>query len=102
MSDVVTVAMISTVGAILVAILTRLNFKVNRVGRDAAEARDQTTNAHETNLREELDKRHAETTDWFKSLSKSVGGIRDDLRLERKRVDHLYELETTHPRRREP
>ena len=58
MSDAVIVTLISVVGGGLITLLGTLLAKVNRVGKDAAEARDQTANSHTTNLRDDIDEKH--------------------------------------------
>lgn len=111
MSDPVTVAIIGTLGTIIAAFLATQQVKLRRIDRNAREAREQVANDHideagrPINLRVENDERHAETRGWFRRLERSLGGIRDDLRLLRvdhtalaQRVDHLYELETTQPK----
>lgn len=50
----VSIALITTVGGILTAVLVKLN----RVGRDASAARDQVQNDHDTNFRDDLDDKH--------------------------------------------
>jgi hypothetical protein len=58
MSDTVLVALVTVVGGGLLGILGTLISKVNRVGKDAAEARDQTANSHTINLRDDIDEKH--------------------------------------------
>jgi hypothetical protein len=58
MSDTVLVALVTVVGGGLLGILGTLISKINRVGKDAAEARDQTANSHTINLRDDIDEKH--------------------------------------------
>lgn len=58
MSDAVVVTLITVFGGGLIGILGTLAAKLNRVGKDAAEARDQTANSHTTNLRDDIDDKH--------------------------------------------
>ncbi|MFJ3392016.1 hypothetical protein [Leifsonia aquatica] len=66
MSDTVAVALISAVGAVIVALLGVQNVRIGRIRRDAAETREQVANNHvdengkPINLREEADERHIE------------------------------------------
>lgn len=50
----VLVTLITTVGAILIAVLAKLQ----KVGRDASAARDQVQNSHTPNLRDDIDDKH--------------------------------------------
>jgi hypothetical protein len=65
-SDTVVVAIITTIGAVLVALLSVQNARIGRIRKDAAETREQVANNHvdasgkPINLREEADERHAE------------------------------------------
>lgn len=54
MSDGIAIALITTLGAVLLEVV-RQGRKLNRIGSDAREARDQTANTHSTNLRDDLD-----------------------------------------------
>lgn len=58
MSDAVVIALITVVGGGFLTILATLVAKVNQVGKDAAEARDQTANSHNINLRDDIDEKH--------------------------------------------
>lgn len=67
MSEAVVVAIVTTVGLVVVAIIS------NRTRQHAKAARDQVQNSHSTNLRDELDNRHEENVgklddllDWQK------------------------------------
>lgn len=86
--------------------LGKVKTDVARVKTDAAAARsnsaaarEQVENSHETNMREENDSRHAETEGWIDALrrtvtgeirnmrsevGKDIGGIRQELRDDRK------------------
>ena len=50
----VAIALITTVGGILTAVLVKLN----RVGKDASAAREQVQNDHTGNLRDDIDGKH--------------------------------------------
>jgi hypothetical protein len=57
MSEAVIIALISTFGTVLVAILGllgKLAFDMFQVKKDAAVTKEQTTNSHTTNLRDDL------------------------------------------------
>lgn len=66
MSDEVAVALITAIGAVIVALLSIQNVRIGRIRKDAAETREQVSNNHvdadgnPINLREESDERHAE------------------------------------------
>jgi len=94
-SDAVAVALVGLLGTIVSIILqARLSGKVRRV-REQVEndhARDPTKT---TNLRDDLDEKHAE-------LRKDIGGLRGDIRQIRQDLsrtdDRVHELETTQER----
>lgn len=67
MTESVVVAIVTTIGLIVVAVIS------NRTRQHAKAARDQVQNSHSTNLRDELDTRHVENVgklddllDWQK------------------------------------
>ena len=72
MTEPVTLQIITTVGLVVVAWLG--NRKLNRIGGDAREARDQTANSHGTNLRDDMD-RHEEKLD---AMRLEIRGLHDD------------------------
>lgn len=81
MTEAVIVQSITTLGIVLVAIIGAwlpLRSKLNTIGQDAKEAREQVKNSHTTNLREEGDERHAEITEALTELTRDVRGLRDD------------------------
>lgn len=92
MSDGVWIALLgllgvvaTTVGSVMVA---RINTQLKRIGADAAEARHQTKNSHDENLRDALDRQHDETRKAIdavaadvRRLDTSVGGLHEDVRL---------------------
>ena len=103
MTDAIWIALIgllgvvaTTVGSVMVA---RINTQLRSISRDAAEARHQTKNSHEENLRDSLDRQHDETKAALdrqhgetkaalaavaadvQRLDKSVGGLHEDVRL---------------------
>lgn len=56
MTEGVTIQLITTAGVVLVGFMQLFtNRRLKVVGKDAAEAREQTKNTHETNLRHDLD-----------------------------------------------
>ncbi|MGW8350826.1 hypothetical protein ACWGKB_20765 [Bacillus velezensis] len=90
--------------AITLALLGLLGSRLGKVKKDAAAAREQVENNHRhpdgtvINLREENDSRHAETKGWIdelrglltgeiRTLRRDVGGIRQELRDDR-RANH--------------
>jgi len=62
-------AVVAAVGVVVVAIIT------TRTQQDARRTREQVENDHPTNLRVELDERHAETRGWFRTLYRIVAGL---------------------------
>lgn len=75
----------TTVGSVMVA---RINTQLKSISADAAETRHQTKNSHAENLRDALDRQHAETKEALATvaadvqrLDKSVGGLHEDVRL---------------------
>ena len=54
MTEPITLQIITVLGGVIVALIG--NRKLNRIGGDAREARDQTANSHGTNLRDDLDR----------------------------------------------
>jgi len=76
-SDAVVVALVGLASTIVSILLTaRVNTKVNRVGRDAAAARIQVENNHETNMREEGDDRHAENSSKLDTIIRDLSRLR--------------------------
>ena len=66
MSDSVWAAVITAlVGPLILFYLEKNRRDTIRIRRDAEQAREQVKNSHSTNLREELDERHAETLAHF-------------------------------------
>jgi len=92
----VIVALIGALGIVLVALIGVLGTKIN--GRLRA-VQGQVQNDHPTNLREELDERHAETRQWFWALwrrqDRQDAAIDKLFRLVRDEHDRLDELEDT-------
>lgn len=54
MPSEIIIALITTTGGLLIAVLAKLN----KVGKDAGAAREQVQNDHETNLRDDFDGKH--------------------------------------------
>lgn len=75
MSDAVVVTLITVVGGGLLTILGALLSKVNAVGKDAAEARDQTANSHDINLRDDIDLKHDSVRDSLDLILDIVKGL---------------------------
>ncbi|AVE00406.1 hypothetical protein SEA_OZZYJ_25 [Streptomyces phage OzzyJ] len=88
------VALITTGGTIAVALigalvelLRRQHNAIEEVRSNAQEARDQVANTHSTNLRDDLDELHEDVREVLRVLSRhteEIGGLRDDLRQERR------------------
>ena len=82
-TGLVLVALVTALGAILVALL-------NRTRQHAKAAREQVENNHPKNLRDEQDERHGENVSRLDSLERgqlqlqrAVGSIQDHLGIER-------------------
>lgn len=76
---------IGALGLVLVAILgAKINGRVRAV-------QGQVQNDHQTNLREELDTRHAETRSWWRETRRDIGGIREEIRGLRRDIAHERE-----------
>ena len=88
LTEPVMVQMITTLGLVITAILG--GRKLNKVGRDAKEARDQTANTHETNLRDDLDSQHASVIEGLKEVILDIRGLRDDHQATRKDIGILH------------
>lgn len=58
-SDPVIIALVSTIGAVIVAALGIISNDVKKVKKDAATSRAQTQNDHDINLRDDMDQKHA-------------------------------------------
>ncbi|MGW6600615.1 DUF2746 domain-containing protein [Streptomyces sp. NPDC055036] len=88
------VALITTGGTIAVALIGALVEMVRRqrsaieeVRENAQEARDQVSNTHTTNLRDDLDDLRADVREVLRILgqhTEEIGGVREDLRQERR------------------
>lgn len=83
----------TTVGSVMVA---RINTQLKRIGADAAEARHQTKNSHEENLRDALDRQHDETKKAIEHLDSRTARIGDEVSqgrrealADRERIDAL-------------
>lgn len=68
MSEQITITLILAVQGIIIALIGYAGVRLNKIAKDAKEAKFQVKNAHTTNLREELDTRHDETRKWFSAL----------------------------------
>ncbi|MET4222797.1 hypothetical protein [Oerskovia enterophila] len=99
MSDAVVIQLIATAGLILVAALGKV--KLDRIGRDAREAREQTANEHADaeypNLRDELTAMRADLSAGLDRLEAGqkrhdgeIGGIRHT---QRQQTDALARLD---------
>ncbi|UFD97963.1 hypothetical protein PQC18_gp25 [Streptomyces phage Pablito] len=88
------VALITTGGTVAVALigalvelLRRQHNAIAEVRENAQEARDQVSNTHTTNLRDDLDDLHEDVREVLRVLTQhttEIGGLRDDLRQERR------------------
>lgn len=72
MTENILVAIITTIGLVIIAIL-------DRTRRHALATRVQVENSHSTNLREESDERHAENTGRLLSIATDVTKIKGTL-----------------------
>lgn len=91
-TEAVIIQIIITAGVVLAAgIPAYLQFKSKLldIGDDAAEARKQTENSHQTNLREELDARHELLIGTLAELTRDLRGIRKDNLDTRKDIGQL-------------
>ena len=103
MTPEIWVAIVSTAGLVVVALIA------NRTRQHAKAARNQVENDHDTNLRVENDTRHTENVGTLESILRSQRaihstqkGIKADIRQIRTIVDRhaeqIWELEKTQPR----
>lgn len=77
MTEVITTT-ITTIGVVVVAVLQlKQKRQLNRIGVDAAEARQQTTNSHQTNLRDDVDAAKAAAQSAQRSAERTEGFARD-------------------------
>lgn len=100
-SDDVIVAVITTFGIILTALLSYLGVVATGARRHAKAARHQVQNSHEVNLRDDLDEKFEGLADLVKIVIKDQGGMKEDIRLIRREAiadrEHIRELEQTRP-----
>lgn len=89
MTDTVLTTLITAGQAITLALIGLVGIRLGKVKRDvasskrdAAAARWQVENTHDTNMREENDSRHAETKSWIDALRKHVSGELRTFRVE--------------------
>lgn len=77
MSEAITLELISQVGLLLAAVIGLVGGrrKLRQIGADAAEARNQTANTHDTNLRDDIDSMRRE----IGVVKDDVGGVKDDI-----------------------
>lgn len=101
--DSVLVEAISTVGLLASITLTALvNQRVGRVAKDARSSRAQLENDHQadpsltSNLREDMDEKHAESMGLMKTITKDIGGIRAELRDDRQAARETANLLNAH------
>lgn len=87
MSEIITVQLIASVGALLVAVVGLIggNRKLRSIGADAAEARNQTANTHDTNLRDDIDAMRREVA----GVKSDVSEVHDELRGVRRDINGL-------------
>lgn len=94
-----------TVGIILsAAIPAYFKFKgdISSIKKDTKEARDQTANTHDINLRDELDDRHEKVTNTLESITdtlreaaRDIRGLREDHHETRRDVGLLHAEDRT-------
>ncbi|KZE91172.1 DUF2746 domain-containing protein [Microbacterium sp. TNHR37B] len=103
MSEALLQTIITATATVLVAVVTvqgvRINGRIKRV-------QHQVENDHSTNLREELDRRHAETRGWFDLINRRLvagdermGRLEDTLTRHQRELDELED--TVNTRRKE-
>lgn len=83
MSDPVAVAVVTTVGSVLIALIGVMAHQLKGIKKDASEARWQVKNSHKTNFRDDLDDMHQEVRDFREEIRnnhKEVVSIRQDIR----------------------
>ncbi|MGB0877557.1 MAG: DUF2746 domain-containing protein [Mycobacterium sp.] len=73
----VILALITTGGATLTTVIAR------RHGKTLGSIENQVTNAHETNLRDDIDKLGRMVTEGFAETRKDIHGLREEMRTER-------------------
>ncbi|AGI12976.1 hypothetical protein PBI_BUTTERS_29 [Mycobacterium phage Butters] len=82
-------AIIAAIGTIVLSIIT---VRGQRAGQDRArkidaktdEIHEQVVNTHDTNLRADFDELRDLVTDGFRRVERDIGGIREEIRTERK------------------
>ncbi len=89
MSEAVWITLITAIATIITVYLEKgrrdskaVRYEVQHIKRDAQVAREQTTNTHESNLRDDLDAKHDETMRRFNAqdehnekVLKALGGL---------------------------
>lgn len=107
MTEGVLVAIIGGTQAVVVALISALMVRFNKVRRDTQATRENVVNDHTINLRDENDQRHVEVTRALRDIGRDIGGVRQELRGLRetdraldRRVTTLEELEMTDPGRK--
>lgn len=83
MTDTVSVAVITTVGSVVVALFGFMAHQLKGIKKDASEARYQVKNSHKSNMRDDMDAIHQEIRDFREERRedhKEVLAIRKDIR----------------------
>lgn len=81
----IVIALITTIGGVLVAVLAKLQ----KVGRDASAARDQVQNNHEPNLRDDIDDKHDVVEAKLDLILGVVKGLQDSDRNQWSAIEKL-------------
>jgi hypothetical protein len=82
----VQVAIVGLVGTVLTILLGRQHKALGEVRKHSREANEQVSNSHTTNLRDDIDRLHDDVRavlDISRQHAKEIGGLREDLRVER-------------------
>lgn len=96
MNDVVAAALISGLAAVMVAVVTVIGSRMAKHGKQIAAnredmqvVREQVTNAHNTNLRDDLDTLRDLVTSGFHEMREGLHDMRVDLAWERRERQDL-------------
>ena len=96
-SDDVLVAVITTFGIILTALLGYLGVVATGARRHAKATRNEIQNSHDMNFRDDLDEKFGGLSGLMRIVIKDQGGMKEDIRLIRREAiadrEHIRELE---------
>ncbi|WP_313816332.1 DUF2746 domain-containing protein [Citricoccus sp.] len=87
------IAVVSALAVVLAAAIPAyitLRSKLMVIGRDAAEAKDQVANTHESNLRDDLDEKFGALAQDLGEMRRDVSGIRADHQATRRELGQLH------------